>query len=258
MTRWLLAALACVAVLAGAPASSAADPFDTGNAAYNAGDYDEAIRQYERLIADGVRHEDLFYNLGNAYFRKAAEADDKLGHAIWNYERALRIAPDFADAAFNLDVAREAVAAKVVDRLEGAEGDPLWITIVTRFTVAQLTVAFLILDALFFACLIALRFLADGFARTGVRVGTVFTAVAGLAAAVLLWGHLHFVESVELGIVLPDETNLRERADASVRDGAQVHAGLRVHVVGRKVGWVRVRLANGSEGWLREESVGEL
>ena len=232
--------------------------YAAGQAAYRAQDYAEAARQYEALVAGGVRHEDLYYNLGNAYFRLAAREDDRLGRAILNYERALRLAPDFDDARYNLQVAREAVSAKVVDRIEQAEGDPLWVRVATRFSIARLTIAFLAFDVLLFAALLALRFLAGGFVRSGVMVGTVFAGGAMIVAAVLLWAHIHFVNDIELGIVLPDETQLRDGARQSATDGALLHAGLRVHVVRREPGWVRVRLANGHEGWLPEQAIGEL
>ena len=226
--------------------------------AYLAQDYAEAARQYEALVAGGIRNEELFYNLGNAYYRLAASEDDMLGRAILNYERALRLSPELDDARYNLAVARDAVTAKVVDRTEEAEGDPMWIRIATTFTISQLTLGFLILDVVFFAALIVLRFLASGFVRSALVVATAFVGVGAAAVGALLWAHVHFVDNIELGIVLPDETQLRDAARRPATDGALLHAGLRVHVVKREPGWVRVRLANGHEGWLPDAAVGEL
>ena len=252
----LVAVLALLA-LAGGDAS-AEESYAGATAAYHAESYQEAVRQYEVLVAAGVRHEDLFYDLGNAYFRLAARNDDQLGRAIFNYERALRVRPGFVDAEYNLEVARGAVAAKVVDRLEKADGDPTWVTVATRFSIAQLTIGFLALNALFFGVLITVRFMTSGFVRATMLVGVVFVGIAGACAGVLLWGHIYFITSVEVGIVLPDETQLRDAARQPPKDGAQVHAGLRVHVVESEPGWVRVRLANGAEGWLPENAVGRL
>ena len=257
MRGWLAAVAVAAAMAVGGPAA-AQSSFSEANDAFQRGDYREAVRHYETLVQAGIRNEALFYNLGNAYFRLAAEEDDKLGHAIYYYERALRVAPGFEDAQFNLGVAREAVQNKVTDRLHEAEGDPFWVRVVTTFSIAHLTVAFLALNALFFAALVGLRFMATGFARTGLLVGTVFVAIAGAAAGLLLWGHVMFVDHVDVAIVLPDEARLREGPDQARTDRGQVHAGLRVHLVDREPGWVRVRLANGHEGWLPEDAVGEL
>lgn len=71
--------------------------FDDANAAFDAGDYTKAASYYEELIAEQVVSSKLFYNLGNSYYRQS-----KLGFAIANYERALRIEPGFDDARVNL------------------------------------------------------------------------------------------------------------------------------------------------------------
>jgi tetratricopeptide (TPR) repeat protein len=257
---------AAAILLLPSPAAAAESSFAAANDAYHDGKFEDAIHQYEALVTAGVRHEDLYYNLGNAYYRAASTAANRLGPAIYNYERALRLSPGHEDAEYNLQVARDAVAAKVVDRITGAETDPLWVRAVTRFSVTRLTVAFLLLDALFFAALIAVRFLAAGFLRTGILVGSVFVGVGAVVCAIWLAGHLYFLERVELGIVLPDEIQLREGPDQRRAERGQVHAGLRVTLMARDqglgsspgAGWVRVRLANGHEGWLPQDAVGEL
>lgn len=77
------------------------------DSAYAADDYGYAIASYqEALRADGSSPQ-LFYNLGNAYYRAG-----KPGLAIVSYERALRLDPSYSDASFNLDFVR----SRLVDR----------------------------------------------------------------------------------------------------------------------------------------------
>jgi hypothetical protein len=227
--------------------------YERASAAYKAGQFDDAVRAYEALVAAGIAHEDLYYNLGNAYFRSG-----KLGLAIYNYERALRLEPAMEDAQYNLAVAREVVAEKVVDRLKGAETDPLWMRVATFFTVGQLTLVFLVLNAGFFAGLIVARVLATGLARTALVVMSSFAGATLLCVAVLLAAHVYLLERVAFGIVLADQVVMREGADEHMAERGQLHAGLRVRILGREPGWMRVRLANGVEGWLPDAAVGPL
>jgi aerotolerance-related exported protein len=68
------------------------------DSAYNSEDYTLAARLYQQAIDnDGISSE-LYYNLGNAFFRQG-----KLGKAIINYERALKIDPSNSDAETNLN-----------------------------------------------------------------------------------------------------------------------------------------------------------
>src|SRR5690348_13242694 len=93
--------------------------FAKANQEFASGDFDGATRDYEDLVRSGQDTPNLFYNLGNAYFRKK-----DFGRAILNYERALALEPHHPEAQANLRIARdEARALELVPtRLERALG----------------------------------------------------------------------------------------------------------------------------------------
>lgn len=233
------------------PARADDERFARAARAYAEQRYAEAIAEYEGLAKDGVRHPALYYNLGNAYFRAG-----QVGRAILSYERALRLAPDFDDARFNLDVARETVAARYgKDTVAGAEKDPLWMRVVSAVPLPTLAWAFLVLDVLFFAVLIAVRFLPTGFLRTGLVAGEVFLGLAGAFVGALLLGQIHLSRNVQVSVVVADEVVMREGPDPTRREMPKLHAGLRVVILRESQGWYRIRLANRMEGWVPKESV---
>jgi len=227
--------------------------FGNANRAYIEGHFDEAIKRYEALVSAGVVHEDLYYNLGNAYFRSG-----HMGPAIFNYERALRVDPSLTDARFNMEVAREVVAERVVDRLKGAESEPWWVRLATFFSVSQLTIGLIALDLLFFALLIAVRFLATGFLRTALIATAGFALVALIGSFLLLRGHIYVLEEVHQGVVVADQVVIREGSDARSAEKGKLHPGVRVSLRGRDAGWLRIRLANGMEGWVPESAIGKM
>lgn len=69
-------------------------------------EYYSAIKYYEESLKKDGLSSDVYYNLGNAYYRS-----NMLGKSILNYERALRLDPENSDAKFNL----EFVKSKLVD-----------------------------------------------------------------------------------------------------------------------------------------------
>lgn len=78
------------------------------NDLYKNGNYSDAAKSYENILsAEGVAPE-LYYNLGNAYYKS-----NEIGKSILNYERALRLSPMFDDARVNLELAQ----LKVVDNI---------------------------------------------------------------------------------------------------------------------------------------------
>jgi tetratricopeptide (TPR) repeat protein len=227
--------------------------FRRGNDAYFHGRYSQAVEAYEQIAALGVISPDLYYNLGNAYVKAGG-----LGPGIFNYERALELDPTAEDVRYNLEAARETVRKRADDRLVGAESMPWWIRTVEPFTVSGLSWLFLGLYAAVFLLLIALHFVPPGFVRTGMWACFAFLVVGAGASGALLGGRLYLAERVAQAIVLPDSVQVKEGPDTNYQTLFNIHSGLRVRVTERDQDWVRVRLGNGLEGWLRDAELGRL
>src|SRR2546430_2165903 len=92
---------------------SAADEsgFAKANQAYSEGRFQEAADGYESLVQSGQWNANLFYDLGNAYYRLG-----NFGKAILNYERALALDPRHPEADANLRLARDEARAREVRR----------------------------------------------------------------------------------------------------------------------------------------------
>ena len=82
---YLIALFFCASSAVSAIAQSEAE-FAKANREYAQGHFKEAIAGYEALVHGGQWNANLFYDLGNAYFRTR-----DFGRAILNYERALAI-----------------------------------------------------------------------------------------------------------------------------------------------------------------------
>jgi len=80
--------------------------FAKANQEYAQGHFGEAIAGYEALIRAGQWSANIFYDLGNAYFRTG-----NFGRAILNYERALALEPHHPEATANLQIARDEARA---------------------------------------------------------------------------------------------------------------------------------------------------
>jgi tetratricopeptide (TPR) repeat protein len=222
-----------------------------GNDAYLHGDYDAAVTAYEELDRENVVSPDLFFNLGDAYFKKGA-----LGPAIWSFERAAALDPDDDDIRFNLEQSRKLAARQARDKIEGEDRDAAWIRAVTSLSPSAETWVFLVLYLGFFATLLARRRASDD-ARPA--LGAIAAILAGmtLLAGGALAGRV-VLERVPFGVVLPDALAVKEGADVNYKTGFQIHAGLRVRLLERDQEWLRIRLANGLEGWVRARDIGRL
>ena len=251
----LVAAFAGLAVLLGALGLARADRRDEawrrGNDAYLHGDYAGAAAAYEELEHQGVVSGDLFFNLGDAYFRKGA-----LGPAIWAFEKAAALDPGDEDARYNLGEARKVAARQARDRIEGEDRDPLWIRAVSALGPGSESWAFVAVYLGFFALLLLRRGARDDL-RPALGAGAAVLGAAALLAGALLFGRIR-LERLPFGVVLPDALAVKEGADPNYRTAFEVHAGLRVRLIEHDQDWVRVRLGNGLDGWVRADAIGTL
>lgn len=233
---------------------SANEAFKEANDLYLEGNYGRAVEIYERLVnRDHISHEDLYYNLGNAYFKLG-----KLGYAIYNYERTLKVEPDHERAAHNLDVARGVAKKRAGDKVVGAAGKPFWMRTVKLITPGALSIWFLVLWYLCFGLLISLFFLRRGVFRVLAISGSSLFGVAALVFGLLLAGRAHVERSWPQGIVLQKVVEVREGPRSNATSAFQIHYGLKVRLLESDMEWYRIRLANGLEGWVRRRTVGRL
>ena len=79
------------------------------NNEYNEGHYEIAIDHYRDVIDKGYISAELFYNLGNAYFKT-----DAIPESILYFEKALKLDPKNKDIQFNLNIAN----SRKIDKIE--------------------------------------------------------------------------------------------------------------------------------------------
>src|SRR5437588_12679129 len=78
------------------------DLFANANTEFAAGNFKAAIADYQAVVGSGEWSPNLFYDLGNAYFRHG-----DFGRAILNYDRALRLDPHHPEVEANLRIAHD-------------------------------------------------------------------------------------------------------------------------------------------------------
>ncbi len=254
--RRLLQLIGLALLLLTAPRVSAEtvdQAYDRAIKEYYAGQYARAVASLERIRSIPLENEDLHYNLGCAYFRLG-----KLGPAIFHFERALALDPSSEDAAFNIETSRALAAKKVKDKIKGADRAPLWISTVGLLGTGTWTTAFLVLWWATFGLILVIRFVHPGPLRAGLVVGNAFVALVMILCGALLLGRVYLDRRVTQGIVLPDRLEVREGPNATTKSTFKLHAGFKVRLQTRANGWVRIRLPNGLEGWVKKDSIGVL
>ena len=224
--------------------------FDEGNQRYQEGNFDGALERYAQILDNGLESGELYYNIGNTYFKLG-----ELGPAILYYERARRLMPGDDDLLANLDLARSLTA----DDIAPLRGFWLfrtvgwWVGLLPRGALAWL-VAIAYLTAIAAAILVILR-PSTVLGAWGLRVaiaGAIVTLVFGVNLAVRELG----VGAAEEAVIMAEETAVQSApSDDSALQIFAVHEGTKVRTDRRSDAWIEIILVDGKVGWVRADQL---
>ncbi len=235
-----------------AQADSLYSLIEKGNKAYIESEFEKAIENYEQVVKSGYSATELYYNLGNAYYRTQ---DYK--SAILNYERALLLSPDDENILTNLDFSRNHIQDRIeeipkffligwLDAFVNIFSEKTWSIIsISSF------ILFLVLMVLFlFSRVHSLRKLAF--------VLSIF--VLFLSAISFYSG---FVQNSKLtnhntAIVFSSSVTVKSAPTSSGTDLFIIHEGLKVKILDSTEDWKEIRLSDGKIGWLPNEAIVEI
>ncbi|MBR5257127.1 MAG: tetratricopeptide repeat protein, partial [Bacteroidales bacterium] len=246
----LLALLLLLPLSAGAAESYPDSLWKAGVEAYSASQWRQAVTDWSDLAATGLRSKELYYNLGNAYF-KAGE----IAPAILNYERALRLDPSDSDVRYNLEFAR----AQTQDRIDEVPEFILktW-TRKLSYLLSSNAWAGLSLFLLALTLGLILLFLLGP--TVNARRAGFFTGIVTLLLTLMCWG---FARSLKSAAERHDDAIVM-RAVSSVTsspssDAAKslfiLHEGTKVKVLDEVSGYTDIELADGRRGWISSADI---
>ena len=215
-----------------------------GNEAYSKGDYDAAVQAYNAILEAGEHSADLYYNLGNAYYRQ-----EELGLAILNYERALRLSPHFRDARENLDLCY----SKTEDGIESLPQIFLvqWVqAVVNWFSPTGWLVALIILFALLGA-LVVIFFVSSDYRwrKHSLFLGILVSLLLLLTVAFTIASHIRFNHH-NRAIVTSPMIVVKSSPEAHSIDKMILHEGTPVEIEETLGDWHKIHIANGNTGWV--------
>jgi len=234
----VMVVLVLAGVLWAVPATCTEDPhavFYKANDAYRAGEYARAADLYASLVRRGQGGGGLHYNLGNCYLRM-----DRLGPAVWYYERARLYMPRDPDLDFNLRYARDRRTDEAED--PGVVGPFLWLE---HFTEPELFAAFVVIHFLFWAVLVLRQWQRSEWSYY-LMAGLCLLWLTGALFMGLKWYRIHHDARA---VVIAPQIEVRAGPDPSDTLLFKLHGGTIVTVEREEEGWSLVRFSERKRGW---------
>lgn len=216
---------------------------------YRAAEYQEAAEAYEAVLTSGFTSADLYYNLGNTYYRMG-----ETGRAILNYERALRLKPSMSDAKENLALAN----AHTVDRITTLPQLFVvrwWNSLTTAITPSGWRIIWLVMLAIVGIGIVLLRTGRSGALRKAGLATAAVSLLLLLLATALLISSTRYYNAHPYAIITDQTVTLKASPDNKSIDKMILHEGTKVKVLDDLTGWYKVSIADGTTGWCQQNTM---
>jgi tetratricopeptide (TPR) repeat protein len=226
--------------------------FEQGNALYLKGDYNGAATEYEGIIKQGKESAEVYFNLGNAYYKL-----NQVAPSVYYYEKALLLNPGYKDAEVNLAFAQKMTIdnikatprvgfSKMLYNATGNYHYNTWAWIAVSFSVLFL----LLFVGYYFSgvALVKRIFFVGMFVAAGLLVLSIVAAIYAKTQK----------SRENYAIVFHEVISVKSEPREAAQDAFILHAGTKVNVLETIDSWKKVQLADESVGWVPKAGIKEI
>ena len=218
--------------------------FQQANAAYDSGNFEQAVELYNSIVDNGYNSWELRYNLGNAHYRL-----DNVGLSILNYERALRMAPGKKVIKENLALARSHATDNIEElpRLFLIE----WVQAVVQTMTLKGWLTTVSILALLVCAAISIFLIAKEYkTRRTVFIIGVTVLVMLLFSAIGAAISSHNATKNNEAIVTAPMVVVKGSPDNNSVDKFVLHEGTKLTIGDKQDEWWQIEIADGKSGWI--------
>jgi len=222
------------------------DPFQKANELYSKEDYNGAIEIYENLVSSEKKSANIYYNLGNAYYKSG-----QIAPAILNYEKALKLTPNDKDIIYNLRIANE----QTIDRIDKISEFMLKIWFHSFTSVFSSNIWAYLSIITFILCLGIILFFLFGkvlFLKKMAFILAVFLIISSVFSFVAAKIQKGKIENSTEAIIFTPSVTVYSTPSENGTELFLLHEGTKIKIVEKIGTWHRIQIADGNDGWVEE------
>lgn len=225
------------------PVDYAQQLYAEGNLLYQREQYDEAIRAYEQILSMPYEAWEVYFNLGNAYFKTGAYS-----RAILSFERAARLDPGNGEIEQNLALCR----SKITNEREALPDFFLkktWQKVVYFFSPDTWAVCLIVLAAGLILCVSAYYLSSRYQIRRAAFYGILVLLVAATVTLLACISARKARFKAEAVIMVP-QSEVKTRPEAASETQYLLHEGNKVEILNEIAPYGKIRMSDGNQGWI--------
>lgn len=222
--------------------------FEQANTAYEDGEFGIAIQLYDSLIHQDLISKELFYNLGNSYYK-----NQEYPKAILYYEKALKLSPGDEETLHNLKLAYNKISDEQPEKSSVRLTD--WIYLNTPLSSNSWGwIGVLLLFSGFGALIYFVLGQTPSLKRLLFYFGIIFLIFSGIS---IYLSSLHYDKALEesKAIVLEPSIDIMTEPTENASVAFILHEGSKVSILQSNKEWYEIKFADGKIGWLEKTAV---
>ena len=226
------------------------DKFTKANNLYNDSKYEKSIEIYFEILDSGVHSSELYYNLGNSFYKL-----NDIPNSILFYEKSLKLNPTDKDIINNLKMVNNAIIDDITKIPEPFFDNQLN-KISKNLSYSNWGLISLIISFLFLLLFIFYFFSKEPIVkRTSFTLLLVLLFLIGITTKI----SLHAYEKNHLekyAIIFSSKIEIKSEPNERSENLLILHMGTKVKIIDSfNDEWVKIKLVNGQEGWINNNEI---
>ena len=220
--------------------------YKQGNEQYANENYSIAISLYDSIINTGLESSEIYYNLGNCYYKSKDWAN-----AIWHYEKSLKLNSN-EKTINNLELVR----LKIIDSIE-----PLpqlffknwWGNLSQTFS----TKSWQILALLSVGFILILQLINK---YTSLKRIPIIKTLSTITLIIFFIAETSYQNNFtkKEAIIFHETITVNSAPNVNSTNLFTLHEGTKVEIIDVIGDWINIKIVNGNRGWIKDQSVKEL
>jgi tetratricopeptide (TPR) repeat protein len=223
--------------------------FEKGNEFYNNGEFELAIKQYNKILENGIHSPELYFNLGNCFYRL-----NKVAESNFNYEKALLLSPNEQYILNNISFAKN-MGLDNIEELPLTQFQKNIDYIISLFSIKIWSFILIVLMSLFFISALIYLFSYNPVYKRIYFSLSIIILIISLLIFSIIWTELKKSNEIKSGIVFSKELSVFSEPNKRNEELFILHEGTKVQLTDKLKGWEKIKLINGAEGWVNENQI---
>jgi len=220
--------------------------FINANKDYANENYLEAIEKYESIINNNLESAELYYNLGNCYYKT-----DEIHKAIYYYEKTLKYTSDFNDATENILLCQ----SKLIDKIDVMP--EIFYTTIFKKIKNSLSFNNWFYLTIIFIWLVFLLSILSIFRSKKTFILTNLS-IASLILFFITSSVNRDYTSTRSAIIYVSSTNIMSAPSEKSTKLFTLHIGTKINIQDQIGDWLNINILNGKKGWIRLKDIKEI